>query len=157
MHFVYQKTEDGQYLCPICKQTKKNQNTMHYHLKKHAGDLNHSCKDCDAKFLHASQLKNHVLVFHTDPDKVAKLRCPHPNCNFQTLTKSNRIIHYLRKHCDTEVAKLLSIQKRAEGSSVYHCNSCEQNYVSNTSFCYHTKECLKLEDPQRQAEFRSIV
>ena len=156
MTFDYTKNNNGEFVCPHCPQTKKNQNTMHYHLKKHAGNLEHACKDCDAKFLHSVQLKNHILSKHTNTDTVRKLKCPHPDCTFETLTKSNRLIHYLRKHCEEEVKNIMRMT-RGDNATSYTCTVCNDVCVSNTSFCYHAKGCMQITDAARQREMASII
>jgi len=133
MSYVYQKNAEGLFVCGICQATKKNQNTMHYHMKKHEGHLPFQCSTCKKEFLHSQTLELHIAARHSSHD-AANLRCP--CCPFKTLTKSNRIIHYIRKHCEEDVKKF--------ATKNLTCPTCDKVCNSNTAFLYHISQCIEL-------------
>jgi len=134
MTYTYQKNNNGEYVCHICQAVKKNQNTMHYHLKRHEGHLPFECSTCKKEFLHAQTLAIHMAARHSDHD-AATLKCP--LCPHKTLTKANRIIHFMRIHCATEIADLKATD--------HTCPRCSKACNSSTSFIYHLSSgCLEL-------------
>jgi DNA-directed RNA polymerase subunit RPC12/RpoP len=138
--YIYQKNEAGDYVCSICQATKKNQNTMHYHLKTHEGHLPFECKTCKKEFLHAQTLAVHVAARHSK--EAAGLKCP--LCPHKTLTKANRIIHFMRKHCGPEIEAL---------KAGHRCPKCSKDCNSSTAFLYHLAGCIELgEEKQKLLE-----
>jgi DNA-directed RNA polymerase subunit RPC12/RpoP len=133
MPYTYQKNTEGLFVCAICQETKKNQNTMHYHMKRHEGHLPFQCSTCKKEFLHSQTLALHIAARHSKED-AASLKCP--CCNFKSLTKSNRIIHFMRAHCDEDV--------KAFSKNGLTCPSCEKVNKSNTAFLYHISQCIEL-------------
>ena len=152
MVYEYQKNADGHYVCNHCNVVKVRQNTMHYHLKTHADKLPFECSICKKAFLHASTLELHKKAQHeTEIQKLFK--CPVVNCPFEgTLTKSNLIIHYVRKHCKVEAAKSLAKQE----SGAYKCVHCDKESKSLTAFHYHIINCITIADPARNAQFNAL-
>jgi len=132
--YVYQKNAAGDYVCSVCQVTKKNQNTMHYHLKTHEGHLPFECTTCKKEFLHAQTLAVHIAARHSKKEAAA-LKCP--LCPHKTLTKANRIIHFMRKHCNEEVHAL----KIANNT----CPTCSKQSNSSTALLYHLSTgCIEL-------------
>ena len=133
MTYIYQKNSAGEFVCGICQATKKNQNTMHYHLKSHEGHLPFECPTCKKEFLHAQTLAVHIAARHSH--EATYLKCP--LCPHKTLTKANRIIHFIRKHCAEEITGMKA--------SNYCCPTCSKSSKSNTAFLYHLSTgCLEL-------------
>jgi hypothetical protein len=133
MTYTYQKNAAGEFVCGICQATKKNQNTMHYHLKAHEGHLPFECPTCKKEFLHAQTLAVHIAARHSK--EAAGLKCP--LCPHKTLTKANRIIHFMRKHCTEEIAALKV--------SDHTCPKCTKVCNSSTAFIYHLSTgCLEI-------------
>jgi len=151
MVYVYQKNALGEYVCGQCGKTRKNQNTMHYHLKTHEGKLPFECSTCNKQFLHASTLELHKRAQHqATQDKMFK--CPVKGCEFgETLTKSNLLIHYIRKHCKEEAAKSLKLE-----SGIYTCRHCDKELKSLTSFHYHVAQCIVIQDDTQRAHLVAI-
>lgn len=144
MTYTYQKNAAGDYVCGICQATKKNQNTMHYHLKTHEGHLPFHCTTCKKEFLHSQTLALHVAARHSNE---AGLKCP--LCPHKTLTKANRIIHFLRKHCEEEFISL-----KADSLT---CPACRKSCNSSTAFLYHlSKGCLVL-PAEKQNQLNTIL
>ena len=140
MTYTYKKNAAGEYVCEICQATKKNQNTMHYHLKKHEGHLPFECQICDKEFLHAQTLAVHMAAKHSK-EEAANLKCP--CCPYKTLTKSNRIIHFMRKHCSEEIAALKATDLT--------CPTCAKVSNGSTAFLYHLSTgCLALEGERKE-------
>ena len=146
MTYTYQKNAAGEFVCGICGCTKKNQNTMHYHLKAHEGKSPFECTVCKKGFLQSQSLLVHMAARHSTDTK--GIQCP--LCPFTTATKANRIIHYVRKHCQEAVAKAL----KQEGEN-FQCTVCQKELKSNTAFHYHVAGCLQL--GERQAQLVSIL
>ena len=74
MVFEYKKNDDGHYVCGVCNVIKKNQNTMHYHLKRHEGTMSYECDKCDMKFYQKYTLDTHTKLVHEK--KEASIKCP---------------------------------------------------------------------------------
>ena len=146
MPYVYEKNANGEYVCGICKATKKNQNTMHYHLKKHEGHLPFECTVCKKEFLHAQTLAVHIAARHSKENS-ASLKCP--CCPYKTLTKANRVIHYMRKHCSTEMANM-----KAKDNV---CPTCTKVCNSSTAFIYHLSTgCIPLSE-EKQLQLNTLL
>jgi hypothetical protein len=150
MVYQYKKNADGMFVCHQCGATKKNQNTMHYHLKSHEGKLPFECNICKKQFLQASTLDLHKRAQHTEhQDRL--LRCPVPSCPYEgTLTKANLQIHFIRKHCGTEAAAA-----RKECCTLPTCTHCDKECKSLTAFHYHIANCIQL-DSAREAQLKTI-
>jgi hypothetical protein len=141
MPYTYNKNADGLYVCPHCNVTKERQNTMHYHLKTHEGRLPYECKLCSKQFLQAYTLEIHNKSQH-EREENCLLRCPVGNCSFKgTVTKSNLLIHFVRKHCADSVNSILSMNDGA-----YQCRSCRKEMKSSTAFYYHALSCITIQD-----------
>ena len=138
MVYIYTKNSDGLFVCQHCGETRKNQNTMHYHLKKHEGNLPFACTLCDKQFLHASTLELHRKAQH-DKEEERMFKCPVSGCTFKgTLTRSNLIVHYVRKHKKEEATKAMI--KTEKG--LYKCGICDKETNSLSAFHYHVAGCL---------------
>ena len=139
MAIEYTRNEDGDFVCPHCAKVvpKTKQNTMHYHLKKHAGDLPHECDTCGRKFAQRQSLELHIQVRHADmledEEDVQKFDCPVEGCEFSAHTWANRRIHFFRKHCTKQVKAL------KDGNS---CKGCNRTFNSPSAFFYHLGGCL---------------
>ena len=147
MTYTYQKNADGLFVCSICSDVKKNQNTMYYHMKGHEGKLPFECTICKKGFLQSQSLIVHMAARHAS-DEQKQLVCP--CCPFKTLTKANRIIHYVRKHCQEPLEKALVLE-----DGVYGCAHCHKKMKSNTAFHYHAAGCIRL--GEKQAELDGIL
>jgi len=151
MVYTYTKNAEGHFVCPHCACTKKNQNTMHYHLKTHEGKLPFVCSHCTKQFLHASTLELHKKAQHQEEHE-RMFKCPVAACPFEgTLTKSNLLIHYVRRHCKEEAGKLLKM-----GADGPECLACNKSSKSLTGFYYHSAGCMTLEDGVRQGQLDAI-
>lgn len=146
MTMKYTKNEDGDFVCPHpgCGFTKRNQSTLHYHMKKHEEDLNYVCKACKKGFLQKQTLDLHMRSKHpelvkdtTATDK--KFKCPFDNCEFSALTKGNCVIHCLRVHFQDEINEMMA--KDNETKLIY-CNECNKEFSSACAFYYHCKSCM---------------
>lgn len=147
MVFTYLRNAAGEYVCPTCGETKKNQNTMHYHMKSHETKYSHECSVCKKGFLQKSTLDLHMAARHAAADtRVKQFKCTAKGCEFETLTKANLIIHFVRKHCKEEVGHLC-----VEGEAGLCCRACNQSYKSTTAFHYHAGKCLKFAETDERA------
>ena len=136
MTYTYQKNADGHYVCTLCQVVKKNQNTMHYHMKNHEGHLPFECKTCKKEFLHSQTLALHIAARHSK-EEAANLKCP--CCPYKTLTRANRIIHFMRKHCEEELKRF--------STGGLTCPTCQKECNSHTAFLYHAAtSCIQLPD-----------
>ena len=141
MVFVYNKNSDGTYLCNDCEFTTHNQSTMHYHMKKHVGSLEHECKECEMKFSQKSQLNLHIKSRHsTTPKKEYTCPC----CPYKDHRKGNCVIHFTRIHLKDITDKLKL--KPTEANTVAHCSQCSKSFKSMTLYYYHVSSCIRLTD-----------
>jgi hypothetical protein len=148
MPLKYTKNEDGNFVCPDCGVVKKNQNTMHYHMKKHEEQLSHICKACKKGFLQKQTLDLHMRSKHPELMKDTssddkKFKCPFDNCDFSALTKGNCIIHCLRVHFQDEINNIMI--KDNETKTIC-CNECDKEFSSSCAFYYHCKGCMNLDE-----------
>lgn len=147
----YKRDETGHLMCHLCdfkpKATPKhphgNASTLHYHLKNHTNEFAHVCEICNHGFLQKQVLENHKLARHPElcQKEVEQFRCPYPNCEFQSLTKSNRRIHFLRKHCEKEVEATMETVLTETGK-LLRCKCCSTDLKSRTAFYYHVGACM---------------
>ena len=138
MPLEYVRNAEGHFVCQFCDQVKKNQNTMHYHLKKHEGTLGYECNLCKKQFLHKNSLELHKTAKHTNERKDC-LECPEEGCEFKALTKANMMIHHMRIH--KKALSLKNLQKNDGGDC--SCKKCKKDFSSDTGFYYHAYKCLQ--------------
>ena len=156
MPYDYKKNDDGHYVCTVCAEVKVNQNTMHYHMKKHMEELNHVCKVCKKGFLQKQTLDLHMKSKHSEliKDSEKKFTCPFDGCEFAALTKGNCIIHCLRVHCQEEIKEIMETNQETKTIS---CTSCEKTFSSSCGFYYHAKGCLIFKDENKLDVFQEIL
>jgi transcription elongation factor Elf1 len=137
----YIKNNDGHFVCPYCGEIKERQNTMHYHMKKHEGQMPFNCKTCKKGFLQKQTLELHIQAKH--PDVIIKENkqkkeycCPFTDCEFKSLSKGNRRIHTIRVHFKKELSEFIE-----HNSTCYKCLICSDEFISSTHFYYHLGEC----------------
>lgn len=148
MVIAYIRNENNEFVCPDCGIIKKNQNTMHYHMKKHEGSLPHQCKYCKSKFQQLRVLNLHISARHPETEiaqNAETFDCP--ACEYSSLTKANRRIHYFRLHMKDIIEK--NVVKCEDG---YECSNCNKSLKSQTAIYYHIGDCVKLPlgDPRKE-------
>lgn len=156
MPIKYTKNADGDFVCPECNATAKNQNTMHYHMKRHSKDLKHECKHCDKVFLQKQSLVVHMRFKHADELKEANaFQCPFDDCEFTSPVKGNCVIHIIRTHFQEELKQIMFPQ--ADTKTVL-CGVCRDEFKSNSAFIYHCKRCLNTEeDTEKNLALREFL
>ena len=152
MTFTYIKNEDGNFVCPDCGAIKKNQSTMHYHIKKHEEQLTYVCKDCKQGFLQKQTLDLHIRSKHPGKEIIKKFNCTHDNCTFSALTKGNCIIHYLRVHYQDEIDNIMV----KDGNSIM-CSECDTEFNSLCAFYYHCKDCIEFIKDTKYDSFEKLI
>jgi uncharacterized Zn-finger protein len=138
---IYIRNEHGMFVCPTCGITKKNQSTMHYHMKKHEEEMEFKCTKCDKAFIHAQALKIHMDARHGKGKKTKEHSCPVRDCPFESGNKGNCRTHFLRMHCAKETAEILD---RDMETGTISCTSCGGEFGSLSAFYYHTVMCIEL-------------
>jgi hypothetical protein len=129
---TYVRNEKGQFVCPECGDIKERQNTMFYHMKKHAGEMAHICKEpgCGKAFIQKSGLQQHAMQAH--PIEGAPVwNCP--CCDHTCKMKANLIIHIGRKHGEGWIPP-----PSADGA----CTGCKRSFSSVTAYYYHAVQCF---------------
>jgi len=140
MTFDYLRTEDGSFQCCHCNFTKKNQSTVHMHIKaKHSGTFKHKCEHCNYETNFKQTLDNHLVAKHPEhcQNKDKEFVCPE-DCGFESLTKAGLRSHYLLKHLSSETAKFLG---KTESGGI-QCTHCGDGFKSKPSYVYHLVSCL---------------
>ena len=150
MTYTYQKNAAGDFVCGKCGVTKKRQNTMHYHMKSHEDNLPFQCQHCNKQFVQAISLKVHIDAMHTREEK-KMLACP--CCDFRTMTKANRLIHFIRHHTTEE--EMSAVLDEKDGK--YNCKVCKKVCNSNTAYQYHVTSCIKIDDETRRNHLAAIM
>jgi hypothetical protein len=137
----YIRNDDGHFICPYCGEVKERQNTMHYHMKKHDGEMPFKCKTCKKGFLQKQTLDLHIQAKH--PELIIKENkpkkeycCPFKDCTFKSLSKGNRRIHAMRIHFKKDLEEFIE-----HSSSTYKCLICSDQFDSSTHFYYHLGDC----------------
>jgi hypothetical protein len=156
MTIEYAKNTEGLFVCQHkgCGVTKKNQNTMYYHMKRHMEKFDYTCKDCDKGFLQKSAYLHHMAAIHPETKtvclatacptdnkivevKVANPYCEQtfkcPCCDHSTRTKSNALVHYARLHAKDWIPAF----DKAKG-----CPQCQKTFESNAAYLYHCTACV---------------
>ena len=159
MPIKYVKNNDGEFVCPECNMTTKNQSTMHYHMKKHMkntkDEFKYECEHCDKVFLQKQSLLVHMRFKHPDElEENTVFECPF-DCDFTSPAKGNCIIHMIRVHFQEELQQIMFPQA---GTKNILCGGCQKEFKSNSAFIYHCKNCLNLsEETQKNAAFKTFL
>lgn len=135
LKITYIRNADGHFVCPDCGEVKTRQNTMFYHMKKHAGDARHTCKEpgCGKAFIQKSGLQQHMIQAHPDEEAAPSWSCPADGCDHVCRMKANLIIHIGRKHGEGWIPPL------AGGDT---CTRCKKTFASPTAYYYHAVQCF---------------
>ncbi len=156
MPYEYVKNAQGEYVCPHCGATERNQSTMHYHLKRHEARLPHVCPHCRKEFLQRGSLAVHLQARHTSRPAAKAYSCP---CCEQTCSSKDACaVHFLRKHCRDAVATLLE-KAAVVAEDSYCCQACNKLSNSSKAFLSHlaaSTTCLVLSDPTLQSHLTTI-
>ena len=127
------RNEKGEFVCPHegCGVTKARQNTMFYHMKKHAGNMDYVCDvpGCGKSFIQKSGLQQHRLQAHTTD--APEWSCP--CCDHVSRVKSNLLIHVGRMHGSGWIPSL------ENGGD---CAGCKRSFSSATAYYYHAVQCF---------------
>jgi len=129
---TYLRTEKGHFVCPECGVVKERQNTMFYHMKKHAGDLSHPCTmpGCGKAFIQKSGLQQHMMQAHpVEGGSVYSCPC----CSHTCKMKANLIIHIGRKHGAGWIPAPIDNA----------CSGCKKEFSSVTAYYYHAVQCFR--------------
>lgn len=155
MPYEYIKNAQGEYVCPRCGATERNQNTMHYHLKRHEGRLPHVCPHCRKEFVQRGSLLVHLQARHATRTAQKGFQCP--CCDQSCASKDARAVHFLRKHCRDAVAAA-TVAAAVEGSTdCYTCQACGKLNNSSKAFLSHLATgCLTLADPILQSHLVAL-
>jgi len=131
MNTIYIRNTEGLFVCPEkgCGAIKKRQNTMFYHMKKHAGARTHVCSvpGCGSSFIQKSGLDQHMAQKHST---TVGWSCPF--CDHGCKMKVNLIIHIGRRHCASWIPPYSE-----EG-----CNGCKKPFTSEGGYYYHALQCF---------------
>jgi hypothetical protein len=143
--YEYQRTNDGQFMCPHCNVVKKLQSTMHMHYKaNHDGALKHKCKDCNYETATKQALDKHIAAKHPAGTKSKDFQCT--DCNFACSAKAGLRSHYLLKHLTKEVNEYLGKNNDDE----ICCTRCGSDFASKPAYVYHLAGCLPAEITQHE-------
>ena len=130
----YDRTESGEYKCPHCDYVKKNQSTVHMHIKaKHFGSYKHKCEDCEYEASTRQILDRHIQAKHSTNKKDFKCLC-----GYECRQKSQLRSHYLLKHLAEETNALMEKEKE----KCVSCKSCKEVFKSKPAFVYHVPKCF---------------
>ena len=139
MPYDYKKNNDGHYVCTVCAEIKVNQNTMHYHMKKHEGKQSYACKSCDKKFYQKYALDDHVKLNHSTTP-IVEIKCPFTDCELSFIKKEHCRIHIARNHVKKSLETLIEKKK---DSKVHCCVPCKRDFNSYPAILYHTMDHMK--------------
>lgn len=141
----YVRNAEGNFVCPYCKEVKKKQNTMHYHIKRvHEKDLPFQCSQCadQPKFLQKSSYLHHLATSHpenphpseNERNMYAETKYPCAECSHSSHTKANTLIHYARTHSTSWIPPY---------SKEEACVSCQKVFQSSSAYLYHALSCFE--------------
>ena len=139
---TYVRNDSGQFVCPECGDIKDRQNTMFYHMKKHAGVMSHPCKEpgCGKAFIQKSGLQQHMMQAHAAENATLWV-CP--CCPHSSKMKANLTIHIGRKHGAGW------IPPATDGA----CTGCKKEFSSVTAYYYHAVHCFLKQAPEEIVSF----
>ncbi|CAL8087533.1 unnamed protein product [Orchesella dallaii] len=135
------------FLCGICGQTFKNQNSYKLHEIRHEGEEPYKFKcpapNCDKRFLDERKMKLH-FVNHTK-----NIRCMDCNMSFASQSNLNqhKTIHtgerpFICEYCGTRFrlnSKLQDHLRIHTGERPYTCNDCDQTFKTSSVLYRHMK------------------
>jgi len=128
----YEKTEAGNYKCPMCDKTFVNNSTCSMHVTtQHKNEYNYTCQECPKKFKTKLLLKQHITNSHCEPS----FECIYPDCNVKCKTKSKMKYHYVRTHMD--ISKMYT---NTEVALFKECLTCNEKF-SGTNITNHVSSC----------------
>ena len=139
MPYDYKKNNDGHYVCTVCAEVKVNQNTMHYHMKKHEGKQSYACKSCDKKFYQKYALDDHVKLNHSITP-IVEIKCPFTDCELSFIKKEHCRIHIARNHLKKSLDPLIEKKK---DSKIHCCVPCKRDFNSYPAILYHAMDHMK--------------
>jgi hypothetical protein len=148
---TYHRNADGDFVCPECNIVKRNQSTMHYHMKKHLEEKDFKCKDCQKAFLNKQGLEAHLAARHPATSTARwDFECPFEDCPFSSTTKGNVRTHCMRKHFSKESSDIL---ERDTETNTAVCTACAESFSSLPAFYYHAIRCIDVPptDPRATA------
>jgi uncharacterized C2H2 Zn-finger protein len=155
MVFSYIRTEAGEYKCPHCDYVKKNQSTVHMHIRaKHSGTFKHKCDTCEYETTTKQNLEKHILSKHPEENTPVEKDHKCCMCTFETRTKAGLRSHYMLKHLTTETNEMMG---KTETNQI-QCTMCGEEFKSKPAFIYHAPKCLD-DDTKNglQNEIREIL
>lgn len=138
---MYVRDAQGMFVCSTCDKRTARQNTMHYHMRRHAEDFAVTCSACGKGFLQRASYEAHARAAHAGtalaaalaPAPAADLACPAPGCTHSCRTKANLIVHVARTHC----REWLPAYTEAGA-----CAGCGREHASAAAYLYHAAKCL---------------
>jgi hypothetical protein len=151
MTISYVKNDDGHFVCQHkgCGQVFEKQNTMYYHVKRHAADeqktFAYECTDCGKGFIQKSAYLHHMAALHPTIvdvalDEKTTMKNPYigqeykcPCCDNVTRTKANALVHYARLHAKDWIPSY----NKEKG-----CVSCDKKFGSIAAYLYHCTGCV---------------
>ncbi|NDB83901.1 MAG: hypothetical protein EB127_14435 [Alphaproteobacteria bacterium] len=139
MPYDYKKNNDGHYVCTVCAEIKVNQNTMHYHMKKHEGKQSYACKSCTKKFYQKYALDDHVKLNHSTTP-IVEIKCPFTGCELSFIKKEHCRIHIARNHVKKNLEPLIEKKK---DSKIHCCIPCKKDFNSYPAILYHAMDHMK--------------
>jgi hypothetical protein len=140
MVFEYIRTESGEFQCPHCEYVKKNQSTVHMHIRaKHSGTYKHKCSTCDYETTTKQNLEKHMASKHPEKSTPIAKEFKCELCTFETKTKAGLRSHIMLKHFTDELNTMLNNDDNIQ------CNVCNEEFKSKPAFVYHTPKCLNKE------------
>jgi KRAB domain-containing zinc finger protein len=151
MVYEYKKNDDGHYVCTVCSEVKVNQNTMHYHMKKHEGKQSYACKSCTKKFYQKYALDDHIKLNHSK-DPIVEIKCPFLDCELSFVKKEHCRIHIARNHLKKALEPFIEKKK---DSKVHCCIPCKKDFNSYPAILYHTMDHMK-DDPLYKEQLKVI-
>jgi hypothetical protein len=151
MVYEYKKNDDGNYVCTICAEVKANQNTMHYHMKKHDNNLSYACTKCEKKFYQKYTLDCHIKLNHSN-EPIVEIKCPFTDCELSFIKKEYCRIHIARSHLKKLIDPLIEKKK---DSKVHCCIPCKKDFNSYPAILYHTMDHMK-DDPLYKDKLKVI-
>lgn len=149
MVFEYIRTEKGEYKCPHCDYVRKNQSTVHMHIRaKHSGTFKHKCEHCDYETTTKQNLENHLQSKHPDESKPVEKNQKCTLCEFTTRTKAGLRSHIMLKHFTENTNEMLGKKEKGD----IQCTICGMEFKSKAAFIYHSPKCLDNEIKEKISE-----
>ncbi|XP_070186787.1 zinc finger protein 62 homolog [Littorina saxatilis] len=138
-HLAKHASGQGSYACQFCGKLYMTKISLHRHEQvDHMGikDFKHKCPHCDAQFINATHLRDHVTNKHSDGASYTCSECGLGFRHLSTCVRHKRVVHggdtpYVCKECGDKfpVKRMLELHVMSHtGVHPFQCSTCLKSF-----------------------------